>query len=148
MKKVFSTLILTALLSVLIVPQLALATTGQLDRCTLKNTERINTALDITGNNPCQTICIFDSSVLNYNANCAGCCLMQTVFNITDWFFIILVALSAIFVLMGAFSLLFSGGDAAKIDTGRKYIIFAATGLAIGFLAKAIPSLVKMLIGA
>jgi len=148
MKKVLPVLVLMGLFVVLLAPLETMADTQGISQCTIKNVDRVNAALGLTGVGvQCNNPCIFDQAVSGNNPNCSGCCLMNTVFNVTDWFFIVLVALAAIFVLMGAFSLLFSGGSPDKIDTGRKYIIYAAVGLAIGFLSKAIPSLVRMIIG-
>jgi hypothetical protein len=75
------------------------------------------------------------------------CCVMNSIYNITDWIFMILVAIAAIMVLYGAYSLLTGGGNAEKITTGRNYIIYAAVGLAVAFLAKAVPGVVKIIVG-
>ncbi len=145
MKKVLPVLVLMGLFVVLLAPLAsvsAIDTTTQLEKCKIKNQDRL-TNLNLncapTGND-----CYFTNTS---NWDCGGCCLMQTVLNVSDWFFIVLVAVSAMFVLLGAFHLLMSGGSPDKIDTGRKYVIYAAVGLAVGFIAKAIPSLVKMMIG-
>ncbi len=75
------------------------------------------------------------------------CCFVNTLYNITDWIFVILVALAALFAIIGAFSLLTSAGDPSKVTSGRNYILYAAIGLIVGLLAKAIPNLVMMIAG-
>lgn len=75
------------------------------------------------------------------------CCLLNTLYNISDWIFVILVALSGIFVIIGAFTLMTAAGDPSKVTSGRNYILYAAIGLIVGFLAKVIPNLVKMIGG-
>lgn len=74
-------------------------------------------------------------------------CLLNTLYNITDWIFVILVGLAAIFVIMGALTLMMAAGSPEKIKSGRDYILFAAVGLLVGFLAKAVPGIVKMISG-
>ena len=75
------------------------------------------------------------------------CCLLNTVYSVTDWIFIILVGLATIFVMLGAVTILTAGGTPEKLTTGRNYILYAAIGLLIAFLAKAIPGIVKLLAG-
>ena len=74
-------------------------------------------------------------------------CVMNTLYSITDWIFVILVALAGIFVIIGAFTLLTAAGSPEKVTSGRNYILYAAIGLIVGLLAKAIPSLVRMVSG-
>jgi len=40
-----------------------------------------------------------------------------------------------------------SAGSPEKVSSGRQYIMYAAIGLIVGLLAKAIPSLVRMIAG-
>jgi len=75
------------------------------------------------------------------------CCLLNTIYSVTDWIFIILVGLAGIFVIMGAVVILTAGGTPEKLTTGRNYILYAAIGLLIAFLAKAIPGIVKLMAG-
>ncbi|MDD2697069.1 MAG: hypothetical protein PHE52_02845 [Candidatus Pacebacteria bacterium] len=74
-------------------------------------------------------------------------CLMNTLYSITDWVFVILVALAGIFVIIGAMTLLTAAGAPEKVSSGRNYIMYAAIGLIVGLLSKAIPSLVRMIGG-
>ena len=78
---------------------------------------------------------------------CGLCCVLNTLYNITDWVFVFLVAIAALFVVFGAFRYISSGGDPEKTKSGRNYILYAAIGLLIAFLAKAVPGLVKYLSG-
>lgn len=76
-----------------------------------------------------------------------ACCLLNTIYNVTDWIFVILIALATVFVIIGALLLLFAAGSTERIATGRNYIIYAAIGLAVGFLARAVPGLVRLIMG-
>ena len=81
------------------------------------------------------------------NDSCGLCCVLGTIYNITDWVFVFLVALVAIFVIAGAFFFITSAGDPEKTKTGRNYILYAAVGLVVAFLAKAVPGLVRLVTG-
>ena len=74
-------------------------------------------------------------------------CLLNSLYTIVDWVFLILVGVAGIWVLMGAFTLLTAGGNAEKVTTGRNYILYAAIGLAVALLAKAVPGIVKVVMG-
>lgn len=74
-------------------------------------------------------------------------CLLNSLNSIVDWIFIILVAIAAILVIFGAFSILTSGGSPEKVTSGRNFILYAAIGLLVAFLAKAVPGIVKMVSG-
>ena len=81
------------------------------------------------------------------SSTCGVCCFLNTLYNVTDWIFVILVGVASIFVIIGAMNLLMSAGDPSKVSSGRNYIMYAAIGLIVGFLAKAIPAIVKLAVG-
>lgn len=89
------------------------------------------------------TFCDFET-----NPKCGVCCFLQTLYKITDWIFVILIAVAALFVIIGAMNLLMSAGDPGKVTSGRNYVMYAVIGLIVGFLAKAIPAIVKLAVGA
>lgn len=74
-------------------------------------------------------------------------CLLQMLYGVVNWIFIILTALAAILVIFGAFQILTSGGSPDKMSSGRNMILYAAIGLLIAFLAKAVPGIVKAISG-
>jgi len=78
---------------------------------------------------------------------CGMCCVLQTIYNVTDWFFVALVALTTVLVIYGAFMILTAGDSEEKVGKGRKWIMYAALGLLVAFLAKAVPQVVKMVSG-
>ena len=73
---------------------------------------------------------------------------MDTVYTVTDWIFVGVVTLVVIFILWGAFNLLTAAGNPEKIKTGRDLIIFASIGMLVALLAKAIPWIVRNVLGA
>jgi hypothetical protein len=72
---------------------------------------------------------------------------MNTINTLVDYIFIFIVTVVMIFVMLGAFSILTAAGDPEKITSGRNYIIYAAVGMAVAFLARAVPALVKAILG-
>ena len=45
-------------------------------------------------------------------------------------------------------NLIMAAGDPSKVTTGRQYVMYAVIGLIVGFLARAIPAIVKLAVGA
>ena len=76
------------------------------------------------------------------------CCLLNAVYTVTFWIFIGLMALSALMIILGAFTFVTSGGNPDKTTQARNYIIFAAIGIAVALFSRAVPSLVKLIVGA
>lgn len=65
---------------------------------------------------------------------------------IANWILSFVVALSVIFVLYGAFLFLTSAGDPAKVAKANKTLLFAAIGVAVGFLAWVVPMVARNLV--
>jgi hypothetical protein len=78
---------------------------------------------------------------------CGMCCLLQTIYNVTDWVFTVMVALATVYVIWGAIRILTAGDSEKYVETGRKFIMYAALGLLVGFLAKAVPQVIRMFSG-
>ncbi|MFA4998862.1 MAG: hypothetical protein WC514_02475 [Candidatus Paceibacterota bacterium] len=109
--------------------------TGPPDHCVMKRDVKINDC-------PTSGNCDFEST-----KPCGVCCLMNALYTITDWVFIVTIAIVMLFVIMGAFTFVTSAGDPEKTKSGRLYITYAAIGLAIGLMARAVPGIVRMVIG-
>ncbi len=82
-----------------------------------------------------------------YDGVCGICCLLSGVLYATDIIFTGLVALVIVFVLMGAFAIVTAAGAAEKVNKGRDYILYAGIGLGAALLARAVPALVKFILG-
>lgn len=80
------------------------------------------------------------------NELCGICCIASTVLYVTDIIFTAMVIMVVLFVLLGAFNILTAAGNADKVNKGRDYILYAAIGLAVALLAKAVPWLVRFLV--
>ncbi len=150
MKKVLTALVLVSLLAILAAPMLASAAETiptTIEKCTMRH--------ELTGTNwtdrgiTCaskSTECLFNDPV-NPTRTCGVCCIMDTVYTVTDWIFVFVVTLVVIFILLGAFSILTAAGTPEKVATGRSYIIYACIGMFVALLAKAIPWIVRNVIG-
>jgi hypothetical protein len=88
------------------------------------------------------TNCPYDSAAFD----CAMCCVVATIWWITDWLFMIVMIIVIILILVGAFTLITAGGSEEGVRKGRNYIVFAMIGVAVALLAKAIPYIVATII--
>jgi len=140
MKKILSVLVLISFLTVFTAPMTVLAQAGAPEQCTITHDLSGLEGIDCPDEDE---DCPFNSETYD----CGMCCLMNSIYTITDWIFIILVAFAAVMVLWGAFTLLTAGGAPEKVTSGRNYIIYAVIGLAVGLLAKAIPAIVRVVLG-
>jgi hypothetical protein len=128
MKKVFT----LGLLIALALPLIALSQPAT--SCTITNN------IGITG---CSLgLCDFTANNL-----CGICCVMNAIFTVTNWIFFALIAVVALLVIWGGFSIATAGGAPDKVNAGRNYILFAMLGFGVALLARAIPSIVKALLG-
>jgi len=134
MKKVLPALVLISFLVVLFVPLMVSARAPE--TCTLRLDLR-----EITGRPACTS-----GATIRFDGPDAICCFFNTVYNIIDWVFVILMAVAILLGLMGAFHILTSAGAEEKVTTGRNYILYAVLGVIVALVAKAIPSFIRLLI--
>jgi hypothetical protein len=141
MKKFLPALVLISFLAVLLMPTVASAQVEaeEISKCTLRHDFSGWTKIDCPGEG---AECEFKSAI----HDCPICCLLDTIYTVTDWIFAGVVALVVIFVLIGAFNLLTAAGSPEKVTSGRNYIIYAAVGMFVALLAKAIPAIVKAIL--
>lgn len=131
MKKILA----VAILSVLVFPALALAQATPPTDCTLLR--------DFTAIDPGCTA----GSVVSIETF-GACCALNSLQRVIDVIFFILVFIAIILFLIGAFTIVTAGGAPERVASGRNYILYAIVGLAIGFLARAVPAVAQFLIGA
>jgi hypothetical protein len=136
MKKLFSALFLASFLVVSVIPLIAEAQVDAPTTCTMKR--------DINLTNP--TITCVAGDEIEIDGTQSICCVLNTIYSAVDWIFVILVAVASIFIILGAMNIITAGGDSAKVGTGRNYIMYAALGLFVAFIARAIPGLVVQIV--
>jgi hypothetical protein len=131
MRKIISALVLV---SFSILPILAFAQIEAPKTCTLKR--------DLTDiNAACTNGATVD--IEKYGM----CCLVNTIYSVTDWIFYILMAFVGIMIVIGAFTIITAGGSPDKVTAGRNYILYAVIGMVVAFFARAIPTIVKAVVG-
>jgi hypothetical protein len=74
------------------------------------------------------------------------CCLVNTIYSVTDWIFYVLMAFVGIMIVIGAFTIITAGGSPEKVTSGRNFILYAVIGMVVAFFARAIPAIVKAVI--
>ena len=132
MKKIIALAILAAMM----VPMAAAA--QPVNSCTMRHNLR-----------DFDTACSQGANVNNLSTGAWGmCCMLDAVYTVTDWIFFILLAVVALLVIWGGFTIAVAGGAPDKVNEGRNYILYALLGLALALLSRAIPSVARALIGA
>jgi hypothetical protein len=136
MKKIFSIVLLLSFLAVLIVPMMALAQPS--DQCTIRN--------DLSS---FDTACILANNPINETDTKAWgmCCILDALYTATNWIFIVLMVIVGLFIIFGGLTIVTAGGSPEKVTAGKNYILYALIGLALALLSKALPSVVKALLG-
>ena len=140
MKKILSIFATVSLLAVLFLPAVSLAvsppagneipTKCTIDNVTVKGIEGCNVA-------ECPTS----------DTNCGMCCMLNTIYTVTNWIFYIMTLIAVLMIIYGGFVYITAAGDPAKATSGKSILTFAIIGLAIALLAKLIPSLVRFILG-
>ena len=69
-------------------------------------------------------------------------CLVNTVNQVVDWLFFILITLAILLIIIAAFIWLTSQGDAAKQKSAQGMIVAALVGIVIAILAQLLPAIV------
>lgn len=143
MKKILTALVLFGLLAVMAVPTVVSAQVAPVEGCwvTPAMGARIHTFLHH---------CPWEGGVYNVTTAGAGwamCCVFNAILTVTDWVFVIIMALVVLLVIWGAFDIVTAAGSTEKVGAGRQKIIYALIGLAVALLARAIPSIVRALLG-
>ena len=152
MKKILSALVLVGFLGILVLPLMVSAQEAPNECCVLKRAITLEGSECAAGTiaAPSPTAAL-DCGTVGHCTASAGkwgmFCVMNILYSVTDWIFVILVGLAGIFVIIGAMTLLMAAGAPDKVSSGRNYIMYAVIGLIVGFLSKAIPNLVKLISG-
>jgi len=116
---------------------------ANMDGCKITKMQRLPAGMDCTltsqGNG---TYCLYNTG------DCGMCCLLNSVYNITDWVFVVLMAIASLMIIWGAVNFTTSQGDPDKTKSARMLILYAAVGIAVALFARAVPPAVQMIIGA
>lgn len=143
MRKILSILVLGGIIALMASPVLAVEPPKEITKCKMRH--------DLTGTgwSDLGIVCPGKSEECPLDSEkftCGICCLLDTIYTVTDWLFVGIVLLVVIFVLLGAYNLLTAAGDSNKYNKGRDYILWAAIGMIAALLAKSIPAIAKALL--
>ena len=136
MKSSFLVLFLGILIASMVLPVATLAVTEPVNGCKI--------AVPITYNG---TDYLVGNTVDYTNTEWGIVCFLNMMNIVLNIIFIALMILVIIMVLMGAFNLMTAAGDTVKVKKGRDQIMYAAIGLIVALVAKAVPSIVSGLFG-
>ena len=73
--------------------------------------------------------------------------VLDFVCNIFGWMFYFLIALAVLFIVIGAYRYLTSGGNPEKVKGANNTLLYAAIAVAVGLLARSIPLIVADFLG-
>ena len=75
-----------------------------------------------------------------------GDAVVGLIGDIGNWIFVIFMAISVIYILLGAFQFITAGGDPTKLYEARQKLIVAAIGIAISLLAGSFETILRSVI--
>ncbi len=85
-------------------------------------------------------------SVDNRTVKWGTCCLLDSIYTVSDWIFIMSFPLSILIFLVAGYFLLASSGDPQKVKNGKNLLIWGVIGLTIVILSKIIPAIIKAIV--
>jgi hypothetical protein len=143
MKKIVLGLILLLILPNLVLADATVTAPEEITKCKMRHKlEGFSGITCPTSTTPLE--CEYKSATYT----CATCCLLDTIFTITDWVFYLVLSVAIILVIWGAYQIMTAGGAPDKIKSGRDFILWSIVGLIVALLAKSIPSIARTIIGA
>jgi hypothetical protein len=141
MKKIIALAGVVAVLFLAVVaPALAQTNVGPVSSCTISatNVSRMS-ALGVT----CSQSCDYSGNT----GSCGLCCILNTVYTFTDWAFFILLAIAVFYIILAGIKFVTSGDNPDEVAKARSMILYAAVGIGVALLARAVPSMVKFVLG-
>ena len=75
------------------------------------------------------------------------CKVFDLVQKIAGYLLVLLIILAVVFVIMAAFKYVTASGDAEKVKTANKQILYAVIAIVVGLLAAVVPKIVAGVIG-
>ena len=71
------------------------------------------------------------------------CCVVDSIYNVTDWLFYVLMAGIAILFILAGFFFITAGGDTTKISQSKRFVLYGIIGLILALMARIIPAIIK-----
>jgi len=76
-----------------------------------------------------------------------GSDLVDIVDRVTNWIFIILLLSATVFIIIAAFQFLSGGGNPNDTSEARRKLLFGVIAIVVGSFAKAIPIVLRSIVG-
>ncbi len=87
-----------------------------------------------------------DEQTIHVTKKWGECCVVDSIYNITDWLFYALMAGIAILFTIAGFLFVSAGGDTSKISNSKKFIFYGVIGLVLALMARIIPGIIKAIV--
>ena len=146
MKKILFILLFASL----VMPMLAVAQDAPQDCCKLRKSITLDgttyasgVVVGPTGGTCASSIGAITSTTEKWGLLCA----INTFNAATDWVFLFLILIVILLVFWGAYQIMMSAGEPKAVGEGRNKILYAAIGLLVALVARAVPSIVKAVLG-
>jgi hypothetical protein len=151
MKKIIPTLVFLSFLAVLLVPILVEAQEKVPNCCKLSKTITVSGVTyekgDTVGSEDICNLTGAGGAPTHSTKEWGLICLLSATSVITDWIFTFSMVLVGLMVILGALTLTTAAGSSEKVTKGKNYILYAAIGMIVALLAKAVPALIGSLLG-
>ena len=138
MKKILSIIVLVVLLGVAIAPVVS-AIEGAPKGCDIRNDTRVDAAVGVA----CGDCTDFDDGV----SECGVCCILDTIYTVTDWVFYIMMIIAVLMIIYGGFLYITAAGDPEKAGKGKTVLTLSIIGIVIALIARLVPSAVRFIMG-
>lgn len=74
--------------------------------------------------------------------------IMEVIENITNWVFVVIMAIAVLVILLAAFRFLFAGGNPESVKGAQQMLLWAAVGILVALVARGIIALIRNVVGA
>jgi hypothetical protein len=91
----------------------------------------------------CEPYCRYN----NVDNQCGPCCLLNSTFSVSNWIFMVILLLSGFMMFYSGYLFVMTGNNPSNIERARKIVIFSGVGIGVALFSRAIPYLVKFVLG-
>lgn len=75
------------------------------------------------------------------------CDIFNLVRQLAQYLLVLLIILAVVFVIMAAFKYVTASGDAEKVKTANRQILYAVVAIVVGLFAAVLPTIVSSVVG-
>jgi len=151
MRKIITAIVALGILALAVAPAVVYGQGVQAKECCkLKRSypqvsDKCQAGKIIAGPGVDETTCPLGKPDENFN-EWGTCCLLDVIYNVTDWIFYILLSLVVLLGIVAGVMFMTAAGNPEKVGAARNLIVYTIIGLVVAVLAKVIPSIVLTVI--